>query len=204
MRPILILASAFIATSFGLPSARAAAGGKDRTEGLIAAFKKVKTEGGKLVKQEKAANDRAFAELDDYFDFTTLTSKPIEPLADKLTPEEATRFKAKFRELIRLIAYANAGTAFRKAKLTLEPEVKKAARVAVPVKLRLEEDDLDLTVEFHWETVKGAWRIVDVLFDGDSLLKDYQNQIGKIVTKSGVPGLFKSLDNRRAELEKGQ
>ena len=206
MRPILILASAVIVTSLGLSSAHAAAAGagKSRTEGLIAAFKKVKTADGKLVKKEKAANDWAFTELDDYFDFATLTSKPIEPLGNKLTPEEVTRFKAKFRELIRLIAYPNAGTAFTKAKLAYEPETKKAERIAVPVKLRMEEDDLDLTVEFLWAMEKGALRIVDVLFDGDSIIKDYQNQIGKVVAKSGVPGLFKALDTRRAELEKDQ
>ncbi len=205
MRPTLILACAFIVTSFGLSSAHAAAASaKSRTEGLIAAFKKVKTTDGKLVKQEKATNDRAFTELDGYFDFAALTSKPIEPIANKFTPEQTTQFKAKFRDLIRLIAYANAGTSFSKAKLTLEPEVKKGERVAVPVKLRFEEEDLDLMVEFQWEMEKGALRIVDVLIDGDSLIKDYQNQIGKVVTKSGVPGLFKALDTRRAELEKDQ
>jgi ABC-type transporter MlaC component len=185
----LPLLAAMAAALLVSPAARAAATGKERTEGLIAAFKKVKTENGKLDKKEKAANDRTFAELDDYFDFGTLTSKP-------------GQFKTKFRELIRLIAYPNSGDVFKKAKVTFSPESKKGELVAVPVKLRLEEDDLDMNVEFEWAAEKGSLRVVDVLFDGDSLIKDYQNQIGKIVGKSGVPGLFKALDNRRAELDK--
>jgi ABC-type transporter MlaC component len=200
MRWSLVILVAFAALPVWISSAHAVPAGRARTEALIAAFKKVKVDG----KAQKTVNDRTFTELDDFFDFGTLTAKPIEPIADKLNAKELAKFKTTFRELIRLIAYPNAGDLFRKAKLTLQPEMKKAEVVAVPLILRVEEEDLDLAIEFCWANVQGKLRIVDVLFDGDSLIKDYQNQIGKIFAKSGARGLFKALDERRAELEKNK
>ncbi len=204
MRWTLPLLSFMAAAIVAPASARAAAAGKDRTEALIAAFKKVKADPGKPSKQTQAANEKVFSEIDDFFDYTALTTKPVEPIADKFSAAELAKFKTQFRELIRLIAYPNAGDFFRKAKLTLQPETKTGELVGVPLKLRVEDEDLDLAVEFRWASVQGTLRIVDVLFDGDSLIKDYQNQLGKIVAKSGVPGLFKALDTRRAELEKAK
>ncbi len=199
-----LLAAALLAIPAASSTARAAPGA-ERTQQLIAALMKVKTpEGAKPAKQVKGVNDRAFAELDEFFDFGTLTAKPIEPLGDKITPAEAAQFRAKFQDLIRQVAYPSAGSFLRKAKYNLKSEVAKGDALAVPVKVRAEEEDLDVNLEFRWAEREGSLRVVDVFFDGDSLIKDYQNQVAKIVAKAGVPGLFKALDDRRAELERGR
>jgi ABC-type transporter MlaC component len=195
------LAVAVIAMVVGSGSARADSPANRRTESLIAAFLKVKSERGKLVEQEKKANDRAFEELDDFFDYGALTSKALEPLAEQLTRDEQDRLKAKFRELIRLTAYPSMGAFFRRAQRTLRPEAKRGEIAAVPVTLRVDQDDLEVTLEVHWAAAQGELRIVDVLFDGDSLVRSYQARIGRLVAKSGVPGLFRALDQRRAELD---
>jgi len=72
----------------------------------------------------------------------------------------------------------------------------------VPLNVYLPEEDLETTVEFQFAKSGGVLKIEDVLFEGDSLVKDYQNQISKIVDKDGVPGLFKILDEKHAELTK--
>ena len=46
-------------------------------------------------------------------------------------------------------------------------------------------------------------RIVDVSFEGDSLVKDYQNQIARVVDKQGGAGLLKVLDEKHAQLTGG-
>lgn len=177
--------------------------GKDRAEALVATFKKVKKDDGKLTEAEKAANAALFTELDGYLDFESLVSKPIAPRADKLKPEEMASFKSKFRELIRLIAYPNAGNFFRKATYAFQPEQAKGELILVAAKVKLPDEDLETVVEFQFAKVGGALKIEDVLFEGDSLVKDYQNQIAKVVDKNGVPGLFKALDDRLADLKKG-
>jgi ABC-type transporter MlaC component len=183
------------------PAAHAAQPGKDRTEAFVAAFGKVQVKDGKLDPAQKEANDKAFLALDEFFDFAALTSKPIEPNASKLSPEELVSFKAKFRELLRLTAYPKVGAFFKRATLAWQPEKKVGDQTAVAVKMHDSADDMDVVVEFRWAAGQGGLRLVDVLFDGDSLLKDYQNQISRVITKNGVPGLFKILDERRAALE---
>lgn len=206
MTPKTLLAAAAVA-ALALPTpARAAAPapGKERTESLIAAFKKVKPDDGKLTAAEKAANARHFAELDGYLDFETLVSKPIAPRAAKLTPAQLADYKAKFRELIRLIAYPNSGEFFRDAKWKIGPEKVQGELLTVPVDVRVPAEDLETVVEFQWAKVDGTLQIQDVLFEGDSLVKDYQNQVSRVVDKQGAAGLIKALDDRLAELNKGK
>jgi len=58
-----------------------------RTEAFIEAFKKVKS-GDNLSAAEKKANQRAFAALDGFFDFGTLTSRPLQPVAAKFSANQ--------------------------------------------------------------------------------------------------------------------
>jgi ABC-type transporter MlaC component len=63
-------------------------------------------------------------------------------------------------------------------------------------------DDTDMVVGLQWKKEGGALKVVDVLIDGDSLVKDYQNQVARLVDKKGVPSLLQSLDERRANIDK--
>ena len=50
-------------------------------------------------------------------------------------------------------------------------------------------------------SIAAGLKLADLSFDGDSLVRDYQNQFSRIVTKDGAEGLLKKLDQRRATLE---
>ena len=136
-------------------------------------------------------------------DFETLTTRPIEPRADKFSPKQKAEFTAKFRELIRGIAYPDSGGFFRDAKMKVGAPVEKGDATVVPVDANVPKDDLRTKLEFHWAKKDGALKIVDVAFDGDSLIKDYQNQFARIIDKEGVAGLLKKVDEKKAELDRG-
>lgn len=154
-----------------------------RTEALITAFKAVKS----------PADEAAFTALDGFFDRERLTTEPIAPLADKLTEEQKKGFAERYWRIIRLVAYPDAGRFFEKAQWTLKPV---AGKKDVALHARLVEEDLETDVVFHWHEAGGALRVYDVSFDGASLVKDYQNQFGRIVAKEGADGLLKKLDER--------
>ena len=44
---------------------------------------------------------------------------------------------------------------------------------------------------------------MDVAFDGDSLIKDYQNQFARIIDKEGVAGLMKKMDEKKRRAGQG-
>ena len=197
------LALALPSLAFAAEKATAGKGpGKERAELFIATLMKVKKDEGKLTDAEKAANAKLFVDLDNFLNFETLTNKPVAPKADKFKPEELTSFKSKFKELIRMIAYPKAGNFFKTAKLEWQPEKTQGELILVPLNVKLPEEDLETTVEFQFAKSGGLLKIEDVLFEGDSLVKDYQNQIAKIVDKDGVPGLFKKVDEKYAEITK--
>jgi phospholipid transport system substrate-binding protein len=174
----------------------------ERTEALIATFKKVKS-GDKLTAADRKANEALFAELDKFMDFEAFTTTPIEPRAAKFSAKQKAEFATKFKDLIRAIAYPDSGTFFRDAKMKIGAPAEKAGATVVPVDASVPKDDLRTKLEFFWASKGGTLKIADVAFDGDSLIKDYQNQFARIIDKEGVAGLLKKLDEKKAELDKG-
>lgn len=200
MRPFA-LALALLALPLAAGAAPAAPA-VARTEALIAAFQGVKPDDGKLSAADRAANEKAFATLDGFLDFDSLTTEPIRPHGARFTPAQKKEFAAKFRELIRLVAYPDSGEFFREAKRKLGAAREADGVQLVDVNLSLPAEDLEIDVTFHWKPVGGALRLVDVSFDGDSLVRDYQNQFGRIVEKDGAAGLLKKADEKLAELRR--
>mgnify|MGYP001569520992 CR=1 FL=1 len=179
-------------------AAAAESGAAERTDALIAAFKAVKPmpETGELTAADKQANVKAFADLDGFFDYDRLTGDPIEPHKKSLGAAQQRRFREAFRELIRLVAFPNSGTFLSAAKTTVKPAQVNGTSAEVAMHTALPKEDVEIDVLFHWKKSAGAWRIVDVAFDGASLVKDYQNQFGRIITKKGGDGLMDTLEKR--------
>jgi phospholipid transport system substrate-binding protein len=202
MKRITILLAAAFAVSVLSGAASAAAPAVDRTEAFIAAFKKVKSS-AKPTAAEKKANEAVFAELDKFMDFDTLTEKPIEPRAAKFSAKQKAEFSSKFKDLVRRIAYPDSGDFFREAKMKVGAPSEKEGATVVPIDAHLVKEDLRTKLELYWMKKGGTLRLVDVAFDGDSLIKDYQNQFARLIDKEGVPGTLKKLDEKKAELDKG-
>jgi phospholipid transport system substrate-binding protein len=196
----MFLRSVTVALALLVPFAASAA--KDpaqtKTEQMIAAFKAVKPGAG------EAVNAKAYKSLDTLIDYDTITAKAIEPRVAKFSPAQKAQFQKQFRELIRMQAYPDSGDFFRRAKLTYKPVTAEGGTSNVPFRAYVAAEDLETNVTLHWgKAPDGSLKMVDVSFDGDSLVRDYQNQFAKVLDKDGVAGLFKKLDERRAALQKG-
>ena len=174
----------------------------EQTNALVAAFQKVKPDDGKLSKADLAANAKAYAELDALLDAEHFTSVAIKPRADKFSAEQMTTFKGKFWDIVQMIAYPNSGDFLREAKLTVGKPERQGEIWSVSVQAVLASEDLETEFEFQWSQGPKGLRVVDVLFDGDSLVRDYQNQFARIVDKKGAAGLLEALEEKRAELSK--
>jgi ABC-type transporter MlaC component len=172
-----------------------------RTEAFIAALLRVKPDDGKLTKADKDANQKVFTELDTYFDWDYLVSSPIQPKLDKFSAAEKAEYLKKFKELVRLIAYPDSGSFFKKAKYTVGTPKEEKDVITVPIDAKVVKDDLETKVDLHWTKTADGLRIRDVSFDGDSLIRDYQNQFVRIIDKEGAKGLISKIDKRRAELD---
>lgn len=168
-----------------------------RTQAMVAAFQKVPA---RTSPASRAAVDKAFADLDGYLDFDTLTHEPIRPHLAKFDAAQRAAFAIRFREVVRLVAYPDSGEFFRKATLKIGAPRAGNGGTWVDIAARLPEDGSDTKMGLLWRSVGGALRIADLTFDGDSLVRDYQNQFGRILDKEGAAGLLKRLDSKKAEL----
>ncbi len=196
----IALASGIIAMAASASAANPVA----QTEALVQAFKAVKPapkDGSELSATDKKANTAAFANLDSFFNWDRLTADPIAPHKAKLNAEQLAEFKDSFKKLIRLVAYPNSGSFLGRATYKLKAEKKGKTDDAI-MEAYLAEEDFETTVTFHWLASGSSLQIVDVSFDGASLIHDYSNQFGRIITKSGADGLMKKLRTRLEKEEK--
>jgi ABC-type transporter MlaC component len=168
----------------------------DRSKAVVQAFVGVPAKAG-------PARTQAFAKLDGFLDLDGMVAAAIAPRKEKLSAAEHARFEKRFRELLRMVAYEDSGAFFRRAKLTWGTPTVKGEVASVPCKVEVPAEDLETALDFKWQRIGGALRIVDVAFEGDSLVKDYQNQIARLVDKQGGAGLVKVLDDKYAQLTAG-
>jgi ABC-type transporter MlaC component len=163
----------------------------ERTESLLAAFKDVRApaaDGVAVSPEDREANKKAFAALDQHIDFDAITTAAIAPHKGKLNATQMKHYKEVFTELIRQVSYPRSGRLLARAQV----KVGTPKGNDVPVQLRVPDEDVEVNVTFHWAKDK----LVDASFDGASLVKDYQNQFGRILEKEGAAGLLAKLDKR--------
>ncbi len=198
---IVTAIAAAILILVGAGAARAADSALDRTRKLIATFKTVKTapEGGKLSPADEAANGKVFTSLDGFFDFPNFATDCLGPSVSKLSPAQAKDFKERLVDILRKRGYPNGGSVFNDGVVKEGKPADRAGATAVPLKISFPKQDITMDVEFVWNK---SGKIVDLVLDGDSLAKDYRNQVGKIIAKGGPEDLLKRLGDKQKDAGK--
>lgn len=202
----LLTTTLAVATLLAMPAAHAKSNALERTQALVDTFKTVKdaAEGATLSAAERTANEAAFKKLDDFFDYATLTSEPFAPHKAKINEAQRAKVQPMFQELIRLVAYPKSGAFLKRAKLGLSAGKQAGDTADVAMSAAVAAEDFQTTVVFRWQDKGGTYRIVDVSFDGASLVKDYKNQFGRIIEKDGADGLIKKMSTRLEQERKKQ
>jgi len=206
MRTLLLLAALALPATPALAQEKAAAAAQQtapdpaaatkRTEELIAAFRAVPSGA------DAKASAAAFAKLDGFFDFDTIRTAPISNRLDRFSPAQRKEFEQLFEKLVRENAYPSSGDFFRKAKLEIVGGKAKGEVTVVTLSALDPADGMETEVGVHWKEVGGALKVVDVDFDGDSLIVDYRNQFTGIIDRDGVDALLSRAKERLAELQK--
>ena len=186
---------------FCATSALAKGDPKTQTDAIIEAFKNVKSppEEGKLSDADRKHNKGAFKALDAFFDYHTLTINTVKKNQKAFKKGQLKKFQKMLEELIRMVAYPDSGAFLNEAQITVGAAKINGNKADVEMEALLEEEDFETVATYHWHKVKKQWKLFDVSFDGDSLIKDYQNQFGGIIKEKGVKGLVDLLNKRHAK-----
>ncbi|MDH5547548.1 MAG: ABC transporter substrate-binding protein [Gammaproteobacteria bacterium] len=164
---------------------------KSRTEGFVDAMK-----------ASKEKDEASYKRIDDFIDYQTITAETVAPHSKKFSSEQMSAFQRDLTALIRIVAYPQSGKFYKEAKYKYR-EAQMKGKVAVVIQdTYLPSEDLEMEIGYQLAQIDGKWRITDITFDGDSMVKDYQNQFGRIIAKDGVNGLNKRIQDKFKELNK--
>ena len=168
-----------------------------RTQKMLALFKQINQD-----PNDAKSNAAIYKSLDDYFDYHHLAGDPIAPHAKGFSKEQLSKFNQAFAELVRLVAYHRSSMFVQEANIKIKQSVLCGNTTEVQVIGSVPEQDIETNISFVWQDKEQAWRVVDVLFDGASVVKDYQNQFGRIIKKEGIEGLIEKVTSKLKEEQK--
>ncbi len=164
----------------------------NRSQNFIQAFKAINA---------KQTDETAYKNVDAFINFNILSQDAIKPHRDKFSAQQASTFQTLFTQLIRLIAYPDTGLFFTENKYSYGKAINKDNLTLIPLNVLITEEDLEMELGLYWHQYQNQWLLTDISIDEDSMVKDYQNQFGRIINKSSVPELLKKLENKIAEIQ---
>jgi phospholipid transport system substrate-binding protein len=151
---------------------------------------------GRAQSGKAAGGDKLPPDVVASFDYEAFTTAAIEPHKAQFSAPQLQKYRQVFDQLLRKTVHKQAGAALGDTRYSVGEPREQNGKTMVEVKAHIPKDDLDTTVQFVWTKKGDAYRIVDVVIDGSSLVKDYSNQFGRIIKKDGVTGLLGKLEKR--------
>jgi ABC-type transporter MlaC component len=134
--------------------------------------------------------------LERFVDREALVGGVVEPFRGRLSASQYQRTRAVFWQLVQVLVCPELLTG---AEWRLVRDEIRGERVAVTVVARKTRDDWQSELTFQWQRGADGWRMVDVDFDGASLVADYRNQFARILAREGGAALVRKLEQRQAE-----
>jgi len=150
--------------------------------------------------------DRLYEVIDeivfDKFDFHRMSPRILGRGWRAATPAQKEQFIAQFKTYL-LHAYASALTAYKGQKIEYLPiRTKKDRAIKVQTRVQLTQAapvEVDYVLFLSRE---GAWKIVDMMVEGISLVVTHRSSFQSTMKKKGLAGLIAEIDARNRENSK--
>jgi phospholipid transport system substrate-binding protein len=156
-----------------------------------------------LATPASAARDQQItAILTDLLDFSELSRRALGSHWATLTPAQQTEFSSLLQQLVER-NYRENLERIRDYQVTYTGEETTADGVVVHMNARSRASRREPAVEIHYSMhlVGSAWRVYDVVTDGASLVRNYQQQFNRIITRDGFDALLTRMRDRLAHPE---
>jgi phospholipid transport system substrate-binding protein len=167
----------------------------------------VKTKHGELtqmVKKAKGPADEKKVEdaFDRVLDYEALAHESLREFWEERTPAERAEFQAVLTKLVRA-AYRKNLKRIGNYQVEYRGESKGDAGQVVRTVARSRQTssrEEPVTIDYVVRENGGAYRIVDIVTEGSSLVGNYRSQFRRIIKKQGFPELIRRM---KSKLEKG-
>lgn len=134
-----------------------------------------------------------------HFDFPRMTSLAVGQAWQKADAGQREALTGEFRTLL-VRTYANSLTAYRNQTVSFKPSNRPATGDEVTVRSQINQPGgQPISLDYSLARTGGDWKVFDVAIANVSLVTNYRSSFATEVSRGGVPGLLKALQekNRR-------
>ena len=115
----------------------------------------------------------------------------------RMTPAQQNEYMDLLRKIIDKIVYKDASRQLNDMRINYRSSQHLGGnRYKVTANIFIISERLDMKAEYLLEKTGNAYKIIDIFFDGESLVEDYHMEFNRIVNEHGISGRRQSLLNR--------
>ncbi len=133
------------------------------------------------------------------FDFEELARLSLGDAWAAQSKDDQARFAGLLRAVIEANYLPRLATAPSDFGLNVVSEQEEAGTATLRVQASGKTAKLPL--DFKLRQAKGKWLLFDTVVDGVGLVDTYQEQFSRMIAKSGMPGVLKALEAKKAALD---
>jgi len=135
-----------------------------------------------------------------HMDFNAMTKLAVGKNWRKATAEQRGELESQFRELL-VSTYANSLSEFAKHEIKFLPFRASSRKNRAQVRSKvLQAGAASISMVYRLRKKKEAWKIYDITIDGISLVTNYRSSFTGEVSKNGISGLIKVLQEKNQRL----
>ena len=139
-----------------------------------------------------------------HFDFRRMTMLAVGRDWRQASETQRQQLQDQFYTLL-VRTYSNALRQYSNQTLTFKPLRMAKGDTTVRVQSEIRQSGSEpIQLDYVLELQNGEWKVFDVVVAGVSLVTNYRNTFAQTVSRSGIDGLIKSLQERNAALAQGK
>ncbi len=159
----------------------------------------------KQTKDKRALREIAEKKVLSHFDFKRMTQLAVGRAWRDASPAQQEALENGFRTLL-VNTYTSALSSFAAGNegVDVKPVKVAAGQNEVTVKTTVKDASKQLIpVDYRLEKSGEAWKVTDVMVENLSLVTNYRSSFASEISRSGIDGLIKVLDEKNRTLAKG-
>ena len=131
-----------------------------------------------------------------HFNFTRMTQLAVGRNWRQATPDQQKVLTDEFKTLL-VRTYTTAFTQYREQTIDYRPLRMAPTDTDVVVKSLIKQPTgQPIAIDYSMEKLAGTWKVYDVKIEGISLVENYRNTFNNEISRTGVDGLIRALNDK--------
>lgn len=139
-----------------------------------------------------------------HFDFKAMTQLAMGKFWRDASPAQQARLETAFRELlVRTYTAALSNASKVERMVDVRPLVLAAGETETLVRTQVKESGRPpLAIDYRMTLTATGWKVTDIVAEGASLVISYRSSFGAEISRSGIDGLIRVLEDKNRQADK--